>query len=780
MGLIGVLRRKFSISAPEVTVLPDEELAWPKTKSFSVSDFRFGSPKVTRDFSISEPETAVFQVFERTSAAKETFEIPLVKLGENLETITLFAPLKKPGSFGNIYVRNKEDPSAGAQQGLPPTVKPFGVRSPESSKTTQEIDLFDLLLPLLLPPASNEFHGELLFPEELYPFQRAGVQWLFESEVALLADDMGLGKTVQAITAFRALVRRSEALQALVVCPKSVALNWEREFERWAPELMVVRIEGTPATRAVAWRAYVGKCHVLVTTYDTLLRDVDGIKGRPFDIVIADEIQRIKNSSTDTSQAVRRLSSKRRWGLTGTPLENRLDDMAAIFSFLKPGLFRLSELTQLSPSQIRARIRPYFLRRRKDEALPELPEKITDTKWLELTESQRKSYALAEKEGKSKLSDNTNVTVQHVFALIQRLKQICNFDPANGESCKLEYLLDAYLEQACQGQGKALVFSQYVQTLNKIYSQIENDYKPLAYTGDLSVDQRQKIEESFRVKDEHKVLLLSLRAGGVGLNLQRANYVLHFDRWWNPAVERQAEDRAHRLGQKETVFVTRLLCQNTIEERIERLIERKKDLFSQVVDELADVNLERVLSEEDLFGLFGLKPPRRQAAPTSSAHSEQQKHRDNTPGTSAVISPEKPFSNVFVLRKILRSAQEYVLWSDPHYHVRGLEELISSIDPSTVRKIRILSGPANVDDRAKRDFLRFKSELAGKSVVTEWRVLRGYAHDRYIITKGYCYNVPPINSLLQGSYSEILETPNRPPFENWWEQATPIEDYKPS
>jgi len=374
-----------------------------------------------------------------------------------------------------------------------------------------------------------------------------------------------------------------------------------------------------------------------------------------------------------------------------------------------------------------------------------------------------------------------DVTVQHVLALIQELKQICNFDPYSGESTKIEYLLEEYLEEACSSGQKAVIFSQYVKALEQMADHLKT-YNPLVYTGQLSTAQRDRVLELFGSQDDYKILLLSLKAGGLGLNLTRANYFLHYDRWWNPAVERQAEDRTHRIGQLRKVFVTRLICNNTIEERIEKLLERKKLLFQEVVDELSDVRLERVMSEEELFGLFKLTPPIRSKEGKKGIIETRVLETEAVPSQGVqgvkVVKPEEPYSNVIKLRQLLRESEEYIWWIDPHFSARGLEELIASINPALVREVRILSGPANIDKRAKHDFTRFHEELSNKGIDAEWRILRGFSHDRFIINKNVCYNVPPINSLLQGQYSEISQTPNKPPFGQWWDKAITIDNFQ--
>lgn len=775
MGLLNLVRQRFPFSPPEIVELPQMEFTWSALEARNVSIPKLEHPQISQDLSAFMPSyTDVFIFIDEPDISSIDAEI----MSFQFEIVELLDPLKKPAVNGTIYVRKEEKVVHGGQVRSKTRVQPMHLPQRIGLREPKGFDIFELLLPVLMPPAPTEFVAELLFPAELYPFQRAGVKWLFENDNALLADDMGLGKTVQAITAFRALIRRSMALQALVICPKSVLTNWLRELEKWAPELVAVRIHGEARSRHIHWHAFTGKCHVMVVTYDTLRQDIDAIQGRMFDLVVADEVQRAKNPKTATYRSIRGIPTHRRWGLTGTPLENKLEDVVSVFGVIKPGLFQTSDLSNLSSRAVRERIRPYILRRRKEDALPDLPDKIIDTKYLELTDTQRVAYETCENEGVIRLKKIEEVTVQHVLALIQELKQICNFDPYSSESAKMEYLLEEYLEGACSNNQKAIIFSQYVKTLKQVADRL-NVYNPLVYTGQLSTAQRDHIEEQFRLKDDYRLLLLSLRAGGTGLNLARANYVLHYDRWWNPAVERQAEDRTHRIGQLRNVFVTRLICTNTIEERIEKLLERKKMLFQEVVDELADVRLERVLSEEELFGLFNLTPPVRLKEGKKEIIDTRVREEELIPSHRVtVVRPEEPYSNVLKLRQLLRESEEYLWWIDLHFPARGLEELIYSLDPSLVREVKILSGPDNVDPRARRDFSRFKEELANKGIAAEWKILKGFSHDRFIISKNHCYNVPPLNSLLRGQYSEISATPNEPPFEQWWQQAISINEFR--
>jgi len=773
MALLDLIRRRFPFQIPDIVELPKVEFAWPEIEAKHISIPTLERPQISRDLITFSP------TIEDFSTIVDEPDIPSIDtelISFEFEIIDLLDPFKRPIINGTIYVKKEDKVVHRGQVRSKTRVQPMKLPQRIGLKEPHGFDIFELLLPVLMPPAATEFVEELLFPAELYPFQIFGVKWLFENDAALLADDMGLGKTVQSITAFRALIRRSMALQALVICPKSVLTNWMRELERWAPELVAVRIHGDARNRRIHWHAFIGKCHVMVVTYDTFRQDYEIIKGRMFDLVIADEVQKAKNPNTAISRVIRKIPSHRRWGLTGTPLENRLEDIVGVFDFIKPGLFPTSDKISLSSRAVTEKIRPYMLRRRKKDALPGLPDKVINTKVLELTDAQRIAYDTCENEGVVQLKRMEDVTVQHVLALIQKLKQICNFDPYSGDSTKIEYLIEEYLEEACSDNQKVLIFSQYVRTLEQIVDRLKV-YNPLVYTGQLSTAQRDNIQKQFETHDEYKVLLLSLRAGGLGLNLTRANHVLHYDRWWNPAVERQAEDRTHRLGQLREVVVTRLICNDTIEERIEKLLERKKMLFQEVVDELADIRLERVLSEEELFGLFNLTPPIRSKEGKKEIIETRVPEIEAVPSQRVmVVKPEEPYSNVLKLRQLLRESEEYIWWADLHFPARGLEELIASIDPALVREVRILSGPANVDPRAKHDFTRFREELSNKGIAAEWRILREFSHDRFIINKNVCYNVPPLNSWLRGQYSEISQTPNEPPFKQWWEKAIPIEN----
>ena len=454
------------------------------------------------------------------------------------------------------------------------------------------------------PDATVEWPGEMM------PFPVEGVRTLMGSRQLLLADDMGLGKTLQVIVALRVLLLRGEIQNALVIAPAGILNQWRRELLKWAPDLQAMVVRGSPSDRGWQWNTPV---HVAIVSYDTLRTDFSEsihspLGRRSWDVVVADEAQRIKNRNP-TSQAVKGLRRQRSWALTGTPLENSEEELASIMEFVDPG-------TPDSPNRyapgtaLRQRHRELQLRRRKTDVLADLPAKTVARLSIELGPAQRRSYDRAEREGIVHLrSLGRDVRVQHVLELISRLKQICNADPETGESSKFEDIRQR-METLAAGGNRAILFSQYITPEFGVEAAAEalRTFRPLTFMGSHSQDERREIIDTFRQSEVHKVLVVSLRAGGVGLNLQEASYVFHLDRWWNPAVERQAEDRTHRYGQTVPVHVFKYACIDTIEERIDRLLERKQELFDELVDDVS-MDLSRILTARELFGLFGLEAP---------------------------------------------------------------------------------------------------------------------------------------------------------------------------
>lgn len=418
--------------------------------------------------------------------------------------------------------------------------------------------------------------------------------------------------TIQTIAALRLLFYRREAERALVVTPASLLDQWRREIDLWAPELRVMVVHGAPEDRAWRWQY---RAHVSLTSYETLRADAptgvaaSGAPDDPWSVVVLDEAQRIKNRETDLARACKALARERSWALTGTPLENRTEDLISLLEFVTgPGGGPLRATAGVS---LRARLGQVQLRRRKVDVLKDLPPKIATDLLLPLAPAQRREYERAERAGVVELrgAGAAPARVEHVLALLTRLKQICNFAPGSGASAKMEDL-EGRIEEVAAAGNKALIFTQFTDDTSgarRIAARLER-FSPLLYTGATSLRERAVIARRFQEDAARPVLILSLQAGGQGLNLQCASYVFHFDRTWNPAIERQAEDRSHRLGQTEPVHVYRYIMAETIEERIAALLKSKTRLFEEIV-EGSSLDPERLLEQGDLYGLLGLAPP---------------------------------------------------------------------------------------------------------------------------------------------------------------------------
>ena len=482
-------------------------------------------------------------------------------------------------------------------------------QSTGAHRPLEDHDLARRLLRVLSPPGVEPPSlDNLEWPGTLMPFQADGVRALLGTNRLLLADDMGLGKTVQVIAALRILKHRKDIRSALVAAPASLLDQWRGELRKWAPELSAIIIRGSASDRGWQWQA---ETDVTLVSYETLRSDFEGhnqslVRRKAWDVVVADEAQRIKNRN-DTSGSLKGLNRVRSWALTGTPVENHEEELASILEFVDHDQNGLPKRYQPGP-ELFSLHRQLQLRRRKGDVLDDLPEKQVTLLPIELHARQRASYDKAEQEGVVYLrSLGRDINIQHVLELITRLKQICNADPMNGESSKLDDIRERLELLVSQGH-KALIFSQYTSDTAGVAAAASQlrEFSPLVITGDVPLQDRPSIIERFKSDAQHKALVISLRAGGLGLNLQEASYVFHLDRWWNPAVERQAEDRSHRMGQSAKVNVIKYSCTDTIEERIDDILARKQDLFDRLIDDVS-LDLSSRLSRDELFGLFGLE-----------------------------------------------------------------------------------------------------------------------------------------------------------------------------
>ncbi|MET7329107.1 DEAD/DEAH box helicase [Nonomuraea sp. NPDC005650] len=459
----------------------------------------------------------------------------------------------------------------------------------------------------------------------LRPYQERGLAWLsFLSELGLggvLADDMGLGKT---ITTLALLVHERAGAPTLLVCPMSLVGNWQREAARFAPGLRVYVHHGSGRDATL-----IPGADLVITTYGTAQRDLETLKGHEWRRVVCDEAQAIKNSGTLQAQAVRSIPAGGRLALTGTPVENHLAELWSIMEFANPGLLgprsrfrtRFQEPIEARQDEQAARALkratgPFILRRVKTDKsiISDLPEKLEVKEWCPLTTEQATLYQAVVDDMLAKIDDSEGIERRGlVLAAMARLKQVCNH-PAHllkdgsllaGRSGKLTRLEQLSEEILAEGE-KALLFTQYAEfgTMLQPYLAQRLDTTVLWLHGGLPKKTRDRLVDRFQNDEEPMLFVLSLKAAGVGLNLTAANHVVHVDRWWNPAVEDQATDRAFRIGQRKNVQVRKLICAGTLEERVDQLIERKKALAERVVgtgeDWLTD------LSTEELREVFRL------------------------------------------------------------------------------------------------------------------------------------------------------------------------------
>lgn len=492
----------------------------------------------------------------------------------------------------------------------------------QQNRTLQRDRLFDRLVERHSRAAEANYEVPECLQATLRGYQRAGYRWLRTMEElgfgGILADEMGLGKTLQMITLFVAAKERGITAPSLVVCPTSVVLGWEQEIRKFAPHLSVLCVVGDAAERRRRL-ALVDDFDVVVTSYDILKRDVALYEGLTFHYHVLDEAQYIKNSTTQNARAVKAVRSAQRFALTGTPVENRLSELWSIFDFLMPGfLFTAARFRTHFEQPIQKQqdmrtlhrlgqmVSPFILRRLKQQVLTELPPKTERVLPADMERPQRQVYLSAiadlrrQLTGVGKLSGRQRITV---LSHLTRLRQIC-CDPRlccegyTGESGKLDACLEL-LREAFAGGHKVLLFSQFTSMLSLIEERLKAEGVPYyLLKGSTPKEERARLVNAFN-RDDTPVFLISLKAGGVGLNLTGADMVIHYDPWWNLAVENQATDRAHRIGQKNPVQVVRLIARGTIEEKILQMQERKWQLAQQVVGQqtpsITDLTVEELL-----------------------------------------------------------------------------------------------------------------------------------------------------------------------------------------
>lgn len=514
------------------------------------------------------------------------------------------------------------------------------IERPLWSLVAVDIEKFaSLPMQFSISPKLEELRKQILGEKELEPitlsrhikatlrnYQEEGVQWLTKLRKmylsGILADDMGLGKSLQAICVLTAMIEENPHSCSLIICPTSLVYNWKEEFHKFNSNIKVKVIDSVPAKRQKELMQ-LDTSHVVITSYNLLQKDIDVYASFHFDYVILDEAQHIKNRTTRNAKSVKRLKSHHRLILTGTPIENSLDELWSLFDFLMPGLLsqfdrfvekymRGGSMNKEEGSRtdaLRRKLAPFILRRMKADVLDDLPPVSEIMYHCHLSEKQMAlytSYAASAKEELSKLvkAEGFDKIHIHVLATLTRLKQICchpaifaKESPELGDSAKYDMLIELLLG-LIESKHKTVIFSQYTKMLGIIREDLNRKGISFAYL-DGSSKNRLEIVKQFNEDPSILVFLVSLKAGGVGLNLTSADTVIHYDMWWNPAVENQATDRVHRIGQKKSVSSYKLITLNTIEEKILRLQDRKKGLVKKVIhsddEAIAKLTWEEVL-----------------------------------------------------------------------------------------------------------------------------------------------------------------------------------------
>ena len=451
----------------------------------------------------------------------------------------------------------------------------------------------------LLNPDSTGIEVPKQLETVLRTYQKQGYQWMktlaSHGLGGVLADDMGLGKTLQSIAFILSVLPeiRDKKRRVLIVCPSSLTYNWLSEFQKFTPEINAVIMDGPKKVRTKRQNDIEGK-DVLITSYQLIRRDIQWFEKQDFLTIFFDEAQAFKNPITQTARAVKKLQADNRFALTGTPVENSVEELWSIFHVVFPELFMgLREYSELTPKAISRRIRPFLLRRLKEDVLAELPEKIKSMETSDLLPEQKMIYAAyLAKLRHDTLKHLDKNTIQKnkikILAGLTRLRQIC-CHPAlfvngyQGSSAKFEQLKQLIEESKLAGR-RVLIFSQFTKMLGIIGKELAMNGTPFFYLdGQTPSEDRLEICNRFN-EGERDLFLISLKAGGAGLNLTGADTVILYDLWWNPAVEEQAADRAHRIGQKRVVHVIKLVARGTIEDKMNELQEKKRDLIEEIID----------------------------------------------------------------------------------------------------------------------------------------------------------------------------------------------------
>lgn len=530
---------------------------------------------------------------ERRSQVTTEFRVDRSPLGLQIEL-----SFSRNGEHveSNAHPTFSDDTFQCSQQELTYLLEHIASRRPDILSRLDPGNSVSILVPEVDPPIIRVTNkdgfgayfntGELLrwrflknFPN--LPFkshQSVGANWLQSRRVGILADDMGLGKTMQAIAALEKLQRRGVIETALILCPKSLIGVWEAEIKLWAPRLCTVALHSSIPARE--WSTIQSQCQVAITNYEAIRRQ-RSLPGA-FNLVILDEIQRLKNPSSQNYEAAYSLKPKLMWGLSGTPLENSPNDLTSILHLLDRKRIAISD-HRLPVASLRSLASDYILRRNREVIAAELPEVLEKIESIPLSPDQRKTY-------RQTLRDHSYDTLGAWISTFNRLREICDFDPLTKKSTKVDRA--AEIVHAIQELGeKVIVFSWRLEPLRLLYRRVRETSGISAaemITGQTRSTVRSQLVQAFQTQPLPFVLLCSMRATSEGLTLTSANHVVFLNEWWNPAVNAQARDRVNRIGQSKDVFVYNLRTRDTIESHLAHLLESKSELFDDIVNRLAN------------------------------------------------------------------------------------------------------------------------------------------------------------------------------------------------
>ena len=436
---------------------------------------------------------------------------------------------------------------------------------------------------------------------------------------------MGLGKSIQTISFIKQIIKEKEDAKIMIVCPTSLVYNWQKEFEKFAPNLRYVTVSESKEKRLSIIKDF-EKYNVFITSYGLIRNDNDEYEDKNFELCVIDEAQMIKNYQANMTREVKKIKSRTKIALTGTPIENSVLELWSIFDYIMPGYlnnitkfresFGIKEFDDVSLNKIRKLnylIKPFILRRRKKDVSKELPDKVENNIYLDMPDIQKALYVRELSECKSEMDElikkeGFNKARFKILQLLTKLRQIC-VDPSvmyndyKYESVKIEKLVEVVKNYVSENH-KILIFSSFKRVIDNVQKRFEKEkisnYK---ITGEVSSKKRMELVDCFN-EDDTSCFLITLKSGGTGLNLTKADVVIHLDIWWNPQVENQATDRAHRIGQKNKVTVIKMVTKGTIEERIIELQEKKQKLSDNIIEGKDDATLVSKLEKEDMINLL--------------------------------------------------------------------------------------------------------------------------------------------------------------------------------